>query len=47
MTLTASCIECDDRRPPVDDEGRPTYLDTDEKLVFYCAERALQECDSA
>jgi hypothetical protein len=30
-----------------DDEGRPTYLDTDEKLVFYCAERALQECDSA
>jgi hypothetical protein len=39
----ARCIECDDVWLPADIERWRAYLDTDDGLVFYCAECAERE----
>jgi hypothetical protein len=43
VALIARCIECGDIWPPADEDRRQAYLDTDDKLVFYCAECAERE----
>ena len=42
----ARCIECDAVWRPADNARWRAYLDTDDELVFYCAECAEREFGS-
>jgi hypothetical protein len=46
LAVVARCIECEDVWLPADDERWRAYLDTDDQLVFYCAECAEREFGS-
>jgi hypothetical protein len=44
--VIAECIECGEVWLPADEERWRAYLDTDDSLVFYCAECAEREFGS-
>jgi hypothetical protein len=46
LAVVARCIECEDVWLPADDERWRAYLDTEDQLVFYCAECAAREFGS-
>jgi hypothetical protein len=46
VAVIAQCIECDDVWLPTDEARWRAYLDTDDSLVFYCAECAEREFGS-
>jgi hypothetical protein len=43
VALIARCIECGDMWLPADKERWRAYLDTGDKLVFYCVDCAERE----
>jgi hypothetical protein len=43
VALIPQCVECKEVWLPADDDRWRAFLDTDDKLVFYCAECAEQE----
>jgi RNase P subunit RPR2 len=46
LAVTAHCIECNEVWLPADEARWRAYLDTANKIVFYCAECARREFDS-
>lgn len=43
IAMITRCIACLDVWPPTDEDRWRAYLDTDDKLVFYCSECAERE----